>query len=245
MTAHDWFVEHCTDFAIRVLEPAEEATFREHLAGCEECRRDTARLERELAWLPMGAAPVAPRPGLTRELVDRAIGHRRGGPRWLVPLALAASLLAVVGAWGWAATRVQAAEQGRAAAEARLTRELAMTRDTLGIIQAASRVRHASISMGGHEGGMLIFADDRTHRWNVVVYGLPAPHAGQVCQFWFITETGMVRGVAVPTDDRAPAFLILPMPPGTAPVMGAALTMEAEGSSALAPQGAELAHLML
>jgi hypothetical protein len=245
MTAHDWFVEHRTDFAIRALEPAEEATFHEHLAGCEECRRETARIERELAWLPMGAAPVAPRPGLTRELVERAIGRRPGASRWLVPLALAASLVAVAGAWGWATVRVRAAEQGRAAVEARLAYQLAMTRDTLGIIQAASKVRHASISMGGHEGGMLIFADERSHRWNVVVYGLPAPHAGQICQFWFITETGMVRGVVVPTDDRAPAFLTLPMPPGTSPVMGAALTMEAAGSSGAAPLGTELAHLML
>jgi hypothetical protein len=123
--------------------------------------------------------------------------------------------------------------------------QLAMARDTLGIIRQAEVVRHASITMGEHKGGLLIFADQRTHRWNVVVYGLPAPNAGQVCQFWFITDNGMVKGVQVKTGMGAPAFLTLGMPNTPGRVMGAALTMEVEGSSSLTPKGAELAHLVL
>jgi hypothetical protein len=99
--------------------------------------------------------------------------------------------------------------------------------------------------MGEHKGGLLIFADVHTHRWNVVVYGLPAPHPGQVCQFWFITDNGMVRSVAVKTAEGAPAFLTLGMPSTPGRVMGAALTVEAEGSSGPAPKGTELAHLIL
>ncbi len=79
-----------------------------------------------------------------------------------------------------------------------------MTRDTLGIMQEAGMVRHASISMGDKQGGLLIFADERTHRWNVVVYGLPASAPGEVCQFWFITESGMVQGVEVKTGSSRP-----------------------------------------
>jgi hypothetical protein len=39
--------------------------------------------------------------------------------------------------------------------------------------------------------------------------------------------------------------LTVAMPPGNHTVMGAALTMEESGSAAPAPQGKELAHLML
>jgi anti-sigma-K factor RskA len=244
MSAHDWFQEHRTAFVVRSLEAEEESTFRTHLEGCEDCRDAVHRIEQELAWLPLGTAPVTPRPELKRRLVESALGIRPR--RRIAPLlAAAASLVLAVGAWGWATARVRAAERATAEASDILSHELAMARDTLEIMRTASLVRHASIRMGAQEGGMVIFADERTHRWNVVVYGLPAPQPGQMFQFWFITETGMVRGVEVKTGERTPAFLTLPMPPSGGQVMGAALTLEPMGSSSAAPEGKELAHLML
>jgi hypothetical protein len=68
VTAHDWYVENRAAFLARTLEPGEERTFRDHLVRCDECARELARLERELAWLPMGVAPAAPAPGLARRL---------------------------------------------------------------------------------------------------------------------------------------------------------------------------------
>ena len=245
MTSHDWFIEHRTAFVIRSLELDEDAAFREHLTGCEECRAETARIERELAWLPMGVAPVAPRPGLNRTLVEGALGGGLGRPRWLLPTALAASLLLAVGAWSWASYRVRGLERELGAQRGRLEQQLAMARDTLNIIRQAAMVRHASITMGEHKGGLVIFADERTHRWNVVVYGLPTPKPGRVCQFWFITDSGMVRSVEVKSSTGAPAFLTLGMPGTPGRVMGAALTVEPEGSTSSGPQGTELAHLMM
>ena len=196
MSAHDWFVEHRTSFVVRSLEAEEESTFRAHLEGCEDCREAIHQIEQELAWLPLGTTPVTPRPELKRRLVESALGIRPR--RSFAPLlAAAASLVLAVGAWGWATSRVRSSE--RATARRPLSR---MVRDTLEIMRSADRVRYASIRMGDQQGGMVIFADDRTHRWNVVVYGLPAPQPGQVCQFWFITETGMVRGVEVKTGER-------------------------------------------
>ena len=213
MSAHEWFVEHRTSFVVRSLEAEEESTFRAHLEGCEDCREAIHQIEQELAWLPLGTTPVTPRPELKRRLVESALGIRPR--RSFAPLlAAAASLVLAVGAWGWATARVRAAERATAEASDILSHELAMARDTLEIMRTASLVRHASIRMGAQEGGMVIFADERTHRWNVVVYGLPAPQPGQMCQFWFITETGMVRGVEVKTGERTPTFLTLPMPPG-------------------------------
>lgn len=245
MTTHEWFIEHRTAFVTRSLEPDEERSFREHLAGCGECRAELERIEGELAWLPMGVRPVIPRPGLTRALVDGAIGTRPRAPRWLAPVGIAAALLLAVGSFGWARHSVELARARYERERTVLLQELAMARDTLGIIQTAAKVRHANIIMGKQEGGLVIFADEKTHRWNVVVYGLPVPVSGQVCQFWFITDTGMVRGVQVRIDRNSPAFMTLPMPPTGGKVMGAALTIEPAGSSMDRPQGTELAHLMM
>lgn len=245
MSTHDWFIEQRTAFVTRSLEPDEERSFREHLLGCADCRREIALVEQELSWLPMGAEPVVPRPGLTHALLQGALGTRQPAPRWLVPAALAASLALALGAWFWAYRTVHAFEGQLAAEQERLGHELMLARDTLGIIRQAAMVKHVAIAKGEMKGGMLIFADERTHRWNVVIYGLPASRPGETCQFWFITEEGMVRSVEVRTDGRSPALLTLGMPPGNAVVRGAALTMEPEGSSGSAPKGPELAHLEL
>jgi hypothetical protein len=245
MTSHEWFIEQRQAHVIRALEPDEEQAFHEHLAGCAECREATAALERDLAWLPLGVSPVAPRPGLNRSMVDTALGRRRAASGWLAPLTLAASLLLALGSLWWARQSVLRATDAFALRQAELATALAGARDTLSILRQASTVRHASITMGQYQGGMVILADNESHRWNVVVYGLPAPHDGQVCQFWFITDSGMVRGMAVPTNVGAATVLTVAMPPGNFQVKGAALTMEEAASAAAAPQGKELAHLIL
>lgn len=243
MTAHDWFIEHRTAFVIRSLDGDEERTFREHLEGCSDCREEVARIEQQLAWLPMGVSPVTPRPGLERRLIEGVLGVRR--QRSLLPwLAAAAALLIAVGAGSWAMS--QQRSRGAALLKiAALEEQLGDVRDTLNLVRSASRVLQASIQMDRHQGGMLIFADERTHRWNVMVHGLPPAHAGEIYQFWFITGTGMVKSVEVHVNQGTPAFMTLPMPKEGGTVMGAALTMEPAGSVSAAPEGKELAHLML
>ena len=94
MTAHAWYIENRAAFVARSLERGEERTFRDHLVRCDECTREVARLERELGWLPMGVAPVAPPPGFARqmaaEILDRPSRLRRR-----LPLAVAAGLALV------------------------------------------------------------------------------------------------------------------------------------------------------
>ena len=48
MKPHEWFVEHRLDYATRTLDAEEATAFESHLAGCEECRREVARIEDEL-----------------------------------------------------------------------------------------------------------------------------------------------------------------------------------------------------
>jgi hypothetical protein len=98
--------------------------------------------------------------------------------------------------------------------------------------------------MNGHQGGMLIFQDAGSHRWCVIVHGLPPAPVGNKYQFWFITESGMVRSVEVNADMQRPAFMTLPMPGVAAPVMGAALTMEPAVNRSDEPKGPTLAHVV-
>lgn len=242
--AHHWFIEHRTAFAIRSLEADEEQVFLQHLEGCEECQSATEAIARDLAWLPMATAPVIPRPGVMHRFAETAFGRRsRRAQSWSLATGVAAMLaIAVTLLWANAAVR----GVRRSAAEERqvLQWQVAMLRDTLAIVQSADRVRHADITMGAQHGGMVVFADDRSHRWNVVVYGI-TPHPGARLQLWFITEVGMVRGVEVKSPGSGPAFLTVEMPATGGTVMGAALSMEPVSSAVGPPTGPLLAHLML
>lgn len=239
MTPHDWYVENRAAFVARALEVREERLFADHLPRCDECRREVARLERELGALPMAANPVAPRPGLTYHLVDailyRRVWWRRAGPA----LAAAAAVLLAVG-FGM---RERQQRSSLASTLADRERELSALRDTLSIWRESQRVVQRDIAMGQYRGGLLIFDDPTTHRWNVVMHGLPAAPADSVYQFWFITRSGMVRSVELRCDANRPAFATLDMPKTPGPVMGAALTVEPAVNHSGEPHGLELAHV--
>jgi hypothetical protein len=240
--AHDWFIEHRQAFVARHLEPDEERVFDEHLRGCAECRDAVATLERELGWLGMGVEPVVPRPGLTREISDAVLRPAPASWRRWTPLAAAAGLALVLGlGWRGAQRRAAGLEEQLASSQARL----AAVEDTLSVVRRASRVFHARVTMHEHVGTLTILDDPVTHRWHVIVAGLPPAPPGERYQFWFITEDGMVRGAEVsPAGDNA-AKITLGMPPRGGAVLGAALTMETATDSVGPPKGMELAHLML
>ncbi|HET8833213.1 MAG TPA: anti-sigma factor [Gemmatimonadales bacterium] len=241
MNAHDWYIENRAGFVARSLEPGEERTFRDHLVRCDDCSREVARLERELGWLPMGVPPMAPAPGFSRRAAADVLDRTR---RWrrVVPLAAAAVLALAAG--GLALTEHRQGRELLAVLEQQETR-LSALEDTLSVLRQANTVLQTQISMNGHsQGGMLIFQDASSHRWGVIVHGLPPAPAGSKYQFWFITETGMVRSVEVDATMERPAFMTLPMPGVPAPVTGAALTMEPAVSRSSEPKGPMLAHVV-
>jgi hypothetical protein len=239
MTPHDWYVEHRAAWVARTLEPKEERLFLDHLPRCAECTAEVAHLEREVGWLAMGATPAVPRPGLTRELADRVLRRAPPWQRYAIPLAAAAAIALAIGLGARERSRREQLESLLADRE----RRLAAVEDTLSVMRSAARVVHHEIAMDGYRGGLLIFQDERSHRWNVVVHGLPAAPAGSVYQFWFVTESGMVRSVALPMDGSRPAFATVSMPETPAPVMGAALTVEPMPARSDEPQGREIAHV--
>lgn len=248
MTAHEWFIEHRTEYAARVLDADESATFASHLRHCEACRVAVARIEAELEWLPMATTPIAPRP----EFEGRVLAHAiRRSPsawrRWALPIGIAASVMSGFVGWQIGQAKAVASPPSVAASppDSAGVLQLAALRDTLSIMRTAARVMQAKITMQGKDGGMVIFADPVTHRWNVVVHGLPkAPVDGRY-QFWFIRSDGMVRGAEVQVDPTRPMIFTTGMPPGDGEVLGAALTIEPMGGGSGPPKGRELAHVML
>jgi anti-sigma-K factor RskA len=242
MTSHEWFVEHRVDYVTRTLDPDDQRTFTAHLAQCDECRGEVGRIEADLAWLPMGAPPAAPRPGLRRRIVQDALeGGLRRTRRWPVPAAIAAGLLLAAGTWLAGRSGTRALETALAERSARV----AALEDTLSIIRQAGRVLQAQLEMGEARGGLVIFADEVSHRWNVVVHGLPPAPPGGRYQFWFICADGMVRGAEVRMDRSGSMMFTTGMPETGCKVMGAALTVEPMDNSDGPPRGKALAHLML
>jgi anti-sigma-K factor RskA len=158
----------------------------------------------------------------------------------MVPALAAAAVIIVAAGLGVRERRALAAAEG---ALADRDHELAALRDTLSIMRQAQHIVHSDIAMDGHKGGLIIFDDPVTHRWNVMMHGLPRAPADSVYQFWFITENGMVRSVELSCDADRPAFATVGMPKAPGAVMGAAVTVEPAASRTAEPSGPMLAHV--
>ncbi|MCU0634016.1 MAG: anti-sigma factor [Gemmatimonadaceae bacterium] len=227
---HDWFVEHRVDFAARVLDAEDEATFQQHLPTCAECRAAVDDASAGLGWLSMGVTPIAPRPGLTTRIVRDVVPARRARWRTAVPwLAAASAALVLAGGWWRSARDLDALRRERTLlAERMAARDSAFmaVSDTLSVIRRASRVLHTAVRMGDVQGTLTILDDPVTHRWRVLVSGLPPAPAGERYAFWFVCEDGMVRGAEVLPQAVGGAQLTLGMPERGGRVMGAELTME-------------------
>ena len=201
MRPHEWFVEHALDYAAGTLDADDARAFEAHLDECEACQVAVARVESELRWLPMALAPATPRAGYQRRIVEGVLGRpaRETSDSAAPAVGDAGGARGVAAARGglWylgSCTPAQRELESQRAAVAAL-------RDTLSIMRAG-RVLQADVEVGQTRGGILIFADEVTHRWNVVIHGLPPASAGHQYQFWFICGDGMVRGTEVNADIR-------------------------------------------
>lgn len=237
MTAHDWYVENLAAYATRVLDREDARLFTSHLRRCPDCRAAVATLHTELAWLPLGARPVPPRPGATRRLTERVLARRRSWRRWMAPFA-AVALFAMVGGL-WLATRQRIARL-ETAVVARDQRARAL-QDSLYSIVGAERVMQQTIRGGGYAGGLLLFYDEDTHLWNVGIHGLPTAEAGKVYQVWFLTPRGVLPGPELYPAGGRPVFVTFRLRPNTDDPIGAKLTLEPVSGPDDRPVGLELA----
>lgn len=229
MSAHDWFIECRAEYAARVLTGEELTRFADHLAHCQECQAAVSELEKDLAWLPMGATPMAPPPGLTRRLTEGVLVRSPRRRRWVVPVTIAASA-ALVTLVTWQSrqetTRLRAEVDQLLSQVTSTNAQLAATLDTLSVIRSATRVMQARLAMAGEQAGLVIFEDAETHRWTVVVHGLPAAPAGERFALWWICEEGMREGTSLPESMNGTAVLVVDMPQDLGAILSASITQE-------------------
>lgn len=240
MSAHDWYTENRVAFVTRTLDADEHALFANHLARCVECQGAVTALEDDLAWLPLGVTPVASQPGLTRRLTEQVLRRR---PvqwwRWAAAAATAASLLLAVRVSTEAHSRISQLSGALAASQG----QLSAIKDSLSAIVGAERVLQETVRRDGYEGGFLIFYDQDTERWNVVVHDLPPARAGEQYQLWFITSRGLLPGPALRANGARPTFLTLPAPGRSNAVVGAVLIVGPPDAGIGRPRGVELARV--
>lgn len=253
MTEHDWFREQLVEHTTGQLSTDDMRLIDEHLPHCADCRAEVDAIRHDLRYLGMAAPPVPPHPGFAARVLEAATGRSHRTPqsaRWIIT-ALAASTVVAAGlAWQARAT-VTTSQRALTGLENELagSRATALAlADTLSIVRKAGKVVYASLAMPGQVGGgVVLFDDATTHRWQVVAHGLPALPMGQRYQFWFVAEDGMLRGLPLIPSAAGSASLITGMPdspPGK--IMGAAITIESDQDAPNpSGHGPKIATLML
>jgi anti-sigma factor RsiW len=166
---HDSLQEDAGAFVLGALEPAEQAAFEQHLAGCPECRDEVEQLRMAVDALPRSVEPFAAPPSLKRSLMEavredvkparRPLLERLRLPNLRPQLALGAALLLVLGVL--AGTQISGGDAGQ--------RVIAAVPDR-------SRVPNASATV--------TVPADKNGPAQLRVTGLPAPKPGQVYEIW-------------------------------------------------------------
>ncbi|MGW2835417.1 anti-sigma factor [Streptomyces sp. NPDC001286] len=181
-------------YVLHALPPAEEAAFENHLASCDACRQEVARLQDVTAEL--GAAHSAPVPQHVRTATLEAIAHirqdraarppRTSGRRW-PRLALAASIAAATLLAGTAAWQYSEADHARTQASQARSANHALT----DVLTAPDVTVHSAKLTGGARAAVAV--SRAQGRAVFTAQGLPPPGAGKTYELWYAFATGDLR----------------------------------------------------
>jgi anti-sigma-K factor RskA len=180
MNDHSRWADAVGAYLLGALDPDESAAFEEHLAGCEECRRDVQHLKVAADALPVSVPLVSPPAELKRRIMavveseaellaaageraDRpearpAAAERRRRPPlldWLFrpAVALACALVLLAGG-GLAGVLLSGGDEGRT-------------------VVATTQSPGADVRLEIHDDGATLVARD-----------MPAPPSGRIYQVW-------------------------------------------------------------
>ncbi|MFF8507802.1 anti-sigma factor domain-containing protein [Streptomyces sp. NPDC015492] len=226
-------------YVLHALSPAEEAAFENHLAGCEDCRRDVTGYERTTAEL--AAAESAPVPHdlrarvleqVSRTSQDRGLHRvpsrsrgtlRRNGVR----LALAASIAAAAALGALALREHEQADEARA--QSALAQERA--RSAVGAFADILTAPDASVHTGelsdGAEAAVVVSRAEAKAAFTA--RDLPALPSDKVYELWYAGEAGDLRPAGLLHDSGDRATRVLDGPLGNAVAVG--ITVEPAGGS--------------
>lgn len=200
-------------YALGALDADEEERFEEHLATCERCREELAKLRDPVAALAYGVESPAPPPALRERILEAARAERSN----VVPIRrrLPAALGAVAAV---AATVAIALGLWAASVSDDLDRERS-------VVAILADPQATSIPLEGATGRVVVTdAGDAA----LVVSGLATAPKGKTYEIWVIEDgRTLPAGVFDATRERDVVRLTRPLPPGG----GVAVTVEDDGGA--------------
>lgn len=177
---HQELQELLPAYALDAVAPEEARQVEAHLATCDECQRELARLSEIVGDLAEGVAEVAPPPALRTKILDAAQARPRliVLPRWTGAVAVAAAgLLLVLAGIGVSLNQRLAALQQRLAAQ-----------DHVLALLAGSTAKTATLK-GPVEANVRLVYDPARKEGALVVTDLRDPGVQFVYQLWLIAGT--------------------------------------------------------
>jgi anti-sigma-K factor RskA len=231
---HDELKEALSALALGALDPVERIEVEIHVRGCAECQAELQMLLKVVDGIGLGAAPVTPPESLKSKVLARVTSERdrrdlppadvRGvvqppkpASSWMMPLALAASLMVAAAALFYAF---------------RLQTEVEELRRTAQILQSTDLVR---ANMKGQASapnatGLALWSQGKGMLFSATQ--LPALPAGRVYQLWTITGTTATSAGLLTPDGNGAVRLELPVAANAARPDAFGLTIEPAGGSA-------------
>ncbi|MGW0580974.1 anti-sigma factor [Streptomyces sp. NPDC002920] len=222
-------------YVLHALPPAEEAAFENHLAGCDQCRREVAEL-RETAARLGGSAEDVPVTSQARARTLQAVAHTRqdgvrrrprtSGHR-VLRLALAASIAAAAALGGIAVWQHGRADDARDQATLAEQRAWAANSAITDVLTAPDATVHTGELAGGTTAAVVV--SRARARAVFAAHGLPALAEGKVYELWYTAEEGDLRPAGLLPGAAQGESRVLKGSPADA--VGVGITVEPAGGS--------------
>lgn len=232
-------------YALGALEPAEAQAFEKLLATSPEAQRELAEYREVGALLALGSGTAALSPDLKQRVIARAtaqkdarITPRHTGSRWAPWVALAASLIAVVGmALSWQGLKQEVAQREAviAALKDSLTRneaELALRKRQVDAFLDPSISLIRMGKPGTPEPVVQLYWNQRLHQITAHAFQLKSLASNRTYQLWFIPKNGKpIPSVTFNSEPSGHALVEAIAVPADVELAAAAITEEPEGGS--------------
>jgi anti-sigma-K factor RskA len=233
---HDELKDALSALALGALDSAERIEVEAHVRGCAECQAELQALLKVVDGIGLEASPVTPPEALRNKVLANATAQTqlsairtsdvraavlpppppKPAGSWMMPLALAASLVLAAAALIYAF---------------RLQVEVQELRKTTFLLQSADLVR---ANMKGQASAPNATGLALWSRSNGMIFSaaqLPKLPAGRVYQLWTITGTTATSAGLLTPDASGAVRLELPVPANAAKPDAFGLTIEPAGGS--------------
>ena len=230
---HNDYKEMIPAHALSALDAADERALNDHLAECDECRRELADWEATAASLALGAKPMEPSPQVREKLLSQIRSEKSGSESGsnVIPFDRPKrNLWNSLGSLGSiAAIILFAALIVSVFVLWQQNRELRQQNEFVQLLTApGSRMAELS-GTAEATGATAKLAYDRSGRAMLITHGLPRAPEGKEYQLWFIVGNNPLPGKAFSTDARGQTLITDQVPESARNSAIFAVTLEPAG----------------